>query len=45
MSLATQVLLGLGAGIVAGICLGELIAPVGIAGRAFILLLQMTVLP
>ena len=45
MSLAAQVLLGLGSGIVAGVFLGELIAPVGIVGQAFILLLQMTVLP
>jgi Na+/H+-dicarboxylate symporter len=44
-SLATQVLTGLAAGIVVGVFLGELIAPVGIVGQAFILLLQMTVLP
>ena len=30
---------------VVGIFLGELIAPVGIVGQVFILLLQMTVLP
>ncbi len=45
MSLAAQVLLGLAAGILVGIFFGELIAPLGIVGQAFILLLQMTVLP
>jgi Na+/H+-dicarboxylate symporter len=45
MSLAAQVLIGLGAGIVAGVFFGELIAPIGMIGQAFILLLQMTVLP
>ena len=44
-SLAAQVLTGLAAGIVVGVFLGELIAPVGIVGQAFVLLLQMTVLP
>jgi Na+/H+-dicarboxylate symporter len=45
VSLATQVLLGLFLGIGTGIFFGDLIAPVGVVGRAFILLLQMTVLP
>jgi Na+/H+-dicarboxylate symporter len=45
VSLSAQVLLGLGLGIGAGIFLGEIVAPVGFVGRAFILLLQMTVLP
>jgi len=35
----------LAAGIAVGVFLGELIAPVGIVGDAFVLLLQMTVLP
>lgn len=45
MSLATQVLLGLGLGIAAGLFFGEQMAFVGVLGRAFILLLQMAVLP
>ncbi len=45
MSLATKVLIGLGAGIVCGLFFGEYIGFIGIAGQAFILLLQMTVLP
>jgi len=45
VSLATQVLLGLFGGIVSGVFFGELIAPIGVVGDAFILLLQMTVLP
>jgi Na+/H+-dicarboxylate symporter len=43
--LSTQVLVGIGAGIVVGLFFGEIVAPVGVVGRAFILLLQMTVLP
>ena len=45
MSLATQVLLGFLLGVVSGIFFGDLIAPVGIIGDAFIRLLQMTVMP
>jgi Na+/H+-dicarboxylate symporter len=45
VSLASQVLLGLALGIAVGVFFGELVAPVGIVGQAFILLLQMTVLP
>jgi Na+/H+-dicarboxylate symporter len=45
VSLATKVLIGLAAGLVAGFFFGELIAFVGVAGSAFILLLQMTVVP
>ncbi len=45
MSLATQVLTSLLVGIAAGLFFGELVAPVGIIGDAFVLLLQMTVLP
>ena len=45
MRLSSQVLVGIGAGIVVGVFFGEIVAPVGVVGRAFILLLQMTVLP
>ena len=45
MSLATKVLIGLGAGAICGLLFGEYVAFIGIGGQAFILLLQMTVLP
>lgn len=45
MSLGTQVLIGVLAGIAVGVFLGELAAPFQIAGDVFIGLLQMTVLP
>ena len=45
LSLATQVVLALVLGLAAGICFGELMAFFKVIGRAFILLLQMTVLP
>ncbi len=45
MSLATQVLIGVGLGIIAGVFFGEKAAFLKIAGDAFIQLLQMTVLP
>lgn len=45
MSLATQVLIGVGSGIVAGIFCGEIVAFLKLPGDAFIQLLQMTVLP
>lgn len=45
MSLATKVLLALVSGIGLGILLGDQVAFLGIVGRAFILLLQMAVLP
>lgn len=45
MSLATRVLLGLALGVVAGIVLGERMAVLEAPGRAFVVLLQMTVLP
>jgi len=44
-SLSTQVLLGILAGIGAGLFLGELVTPVSVVGNVFIGLLQMTVLP
>jgi len=45
MSLATRVLIGFALGVGCGIFFGEIIAPVGVLGDAFIRLLQMTVLP
>ena len=45
MSLAAQVLTSLIVGILTGLFFGELVAPVGVIGDAFVLLLQMTVLP
>jgi Na+/H+-dicarboxylate symporter/ABC-type amino acid transport substrate-binding protein len=45
VSLATQVLIGVGLGIGAGIFFGEKVAFLKVAGDAFIQLLQMTVLP
>ena len=44
-SLSTQVILGLIFGIVVGIGVGDMTAPLQEIGKAFILLLQMTVLP
>ena len=45
MSLSGQVLIGLVAGAALGLFLGELVTPISFVGNAFILLLQMTVLP
>ena len=45
MTLATKVLIGFALGVGSGIFFGEMIAPVGVLGDAFIRLLQMTVLP
>jgi len=45
VSLATKVLIGIGAGAVCGLFFGEYIDFIGVVGQAFILLLQMTVLP
>ncbi len=45
MSLSTRVVIGLAGGIAAGLLLGELAAPLSFVGRAFILALQITVLP
>lgn len=45
MSLSAKVLIGLLSGIGAGVFLGDLAAPLGVVGRAFILALQVTVLP
>jgi Na+/H+-dicarboxylate symporter/ABC-type amino acid transport substrate-binding protein len=45
MSVSTQVLVGLVVGLLAGVCFGEHIEPFHEVGNAFILLLQMPVLP
>jgi Na+/H+-dicarboxylate symporter len=45
LSVSSQVLLGLVLGMVVGVCFGELTAFLQEIGKAFILLLQMTVLP
>ena len=45
MSLTKKILVGLGAGIVVGLFLGEYAAPFQLAADAFVKLLQMTVLP
>ena len=45
MSLSTQVLVGLVLGLLAGVVFGEYVAPLQDIGKAFILLLQMPVLP
>lgn len=45
MSLSTQVLIGLVAGIGAGLFLGDPAAPLSVVGRAFVLAVQVTVLP
>ncbi|PON16733.1 hypothetical protein C2W62_16855 [Candidatus Entotheonella serta] len=45
LSLATQVVIALGLGLAVGMFFGELVAFLKDIGRAFILLLQMTVLP
>ena len=45
MSLSSQILLGLALGILTGIFFGAWVEPLGVLGDAFVLLLQMTVLP
>ena len=45
LSLSTQVLLGLGLGLGVGVMCGEYVAFLQHVGKAFMLLLQMTVLP
>jgi Na+/H+-dicarboxylate symporter len=45
MSLATQVILGLSLGVLTGVFFGEEVAFLGAAGRGFVLLLRMGVLP
>ena len=45
MSLSSKILIGLVLGILTGLFFGEKVAFLGTAGRAFLLLLQMTVLP
>ena len=45
MSLSARVLLGLGLGVVTGLFFGESVSFLEVPGRAFVVLLQMTVLP
>jgi Na+/H+-dicarboxylate symporter len=45
MTLSTQVLIGLVLGIATGVFFGEAAASLQIMGDAFVLLLQMTVMP
>jgi Na+/H+-dicarboxylate symporter/ABC-type amino acid transport substrate-binding protein len=45
ISLATQVLLALALGLMTGLFLGEIVAPLKVVGDAFIRLLQITVIP
>ena len=45
MSLSAQIFLGLGLGIVSGIFLGDIVAPLRLVGDGYVHLLQMAVLP
>ena len=45
MSFSTRILLWLAAGVVTGLVLGDLVAPLSIVATGFVKLLQMTVLP
>jgi Na+/H+-dicarboxylate symporter/ABC-type amino acid transport substrate-binding protein len=45
MSFSTRILLWLAAGVVTGLFLGDLVAPVSVVATGFVKLLQMTVLP
>ena len=45
MSLGTKILIGVSAGVALGVFLGELCAPLGVVGKIYVGLLQMTVLP
>jgi len=45
LSTSTRILIGLGAGVVAGILFGELMKPLGVAGDAYVKFTQVTVLP
>jgi Na+/H+-dicarboxylate symporter len=45
LSLSTSILLGVVAGIAAGILFGEYMAPLAMVGNGFVKLLQMTILP
>ncbi len=45
MSLSSQVLIGLVLGVAVGVFFGEMVAFLQVVGRAFIMLLQMTVVP
>ncbi|MDX2499234.1 MAG: cation:dicarboxylase symporter family transporter, partial [Deltaproteobacteria bacterium] len=45
LSLATKILIGLGLGVLAGLFFGELTSPLQIVSRAYLRLMQMTVIP
>ncbi|KPK65083.1 MAG: hypothetical protein AMS21_05750 [Gemmatimonas sp. SG8_38_2] len=45
ISLAAKILIGMALGVLVGLFFGELVAPVTVVGEAFIMLLQMAVLP
>ena len=45
MSLSSQILIGLILGLIVGLFFGAWVEPLGVLGDAFVLLLQMTVLP
>jgi Na+/H+-dicarboxylate symporter len=45
MTLSRRILVGLASGVVVGLFLGELAAPLGVVADGFVKLLQMTVLP
>ena len=45
MSLSSQILVGLISGLIVGLFFGAWVEPLGVLGDAFVLLLQMTVLP
>src|SRR3982750_4455763 len=45
MTFTRRILIGLGAGVAAGLVFGELVAPLKIVADGFVRLLQMTVLP
>jgi Na+/H+-dicarboxylate symporter len=45
LSLSSRILIGLGFGILTGVCFGELVQPLEIVSNAYIRLMQMTVIP
>ena len=45
LSLSSQILIGLILGLIVGLFFGAWVEPLGVLGDAFVLLLQMTVLP
>jgi Na+/H+-dicarboxylate symporter len=45
LSLASRILIGLGLGVLTGLFWGELMSPLQIVSRAYLRLMQMTVIP